>query len=96
MRVQASTEQAIRVLNENITELAIKSDIERKLLLNTGRPKAAESIGALMQLVWKLFRCCKELQAENVIMRRESMQRKELRREAAKMQFNPVAKEKLN
>lgn len=75
MKVQATTEQSIRVLNENIIDVALKADIERKLLLSAGRPRAAESIGGMMRLIWKLFRCCKGLQAENVRLCKEAMHR---------------------
>ncbi len=96
MGTQATTEQALQVLSDDLTLVASKAEVERKLLAKYGHSAAAESIGKMMLLMWKLFRSCKALHAENVKLREESMALKEVNREAARMKFDPVAKAHLN
>lgn len=84
MEVQMTTEQAFQVLSKSISNVAVKADLERRILIRLGCPKAAHSIGAMMRLIWKLHLCCKSLLDENVKLREESMK------------FDPVAKAQLN
>jgi hypothetical protein len=89
-------EEAFQVLNDEICKVAVKADVERKILLQHNFPRAAHSIGALMRLIWKLSRCCNRLHEDNVKLRKESMELKAVKRAMAHKKFGPVAKERLN
>lgn len=99
MNPTPTLEQSLAEMQDEISNTALHSDIERKALLHESSPssvKAAESIGGLMILVWKLFRLVKTLADINKELREESMQLREVKRATAGANLKHVAKAELN
>lgn len=99
MNPTPTLEQSLAEMQDEISNTALHSDIERKALLRESSPssvKAAESIGGLMILVWKLFRLVKTLADTNKELREESMKLREVKRATAGANLKHVAKAELN